>query len=384
MSERNASAALSVASGTSYPACCARTNACVLWIDCHGDDGRPRAHHDQPPSSFWSAARAAMSASTRAFERRRVREPGGVERIEHVAQRGDRHDPRGVPVGSLVRVVLEVDHGVGQRLERGRRRADLEPAELREHAGGRHDRLADRAARGGVVDHAVGRERLGRGRRVDRQLDDRGVRPHAVGAGGGDAEAGGADLVGAGREAHLDPVVGGHRHPLAGGAVFAGVGEHEVRALHDDVDVERGVGLVLDDDRELEAVAEVEEARRRRAHHHRQAGGDRRLALAEPLGAVDRDRHHAVAGEAVRQRHVDGDRAVTGGGLIGRIDSEHVEVLAHVDLRCRLLCGRRRATAASDSSDNVARRIGGGGRRRSSPPRCRRHLAGGHRAGPSA
>jgi len=34
--------------------------------DCHGIDSRPRAHHDQPPSSFCSAASPAMSASTRA------------------------------------------------------------------------------------------------------------------------------------------------------------------------------------------------------------------------------------------------------------------------------------------------------------------------------
>jgi hypothetical protein len=41
------------------------------------------------------------------------------------------------------------------------------------------------------------------------------------------------------------------------------------------------IGLVLQHHRQLELVAEVQEARRRGAHHQRQAGGQVGLARAE-------------------------------------------------------------------------------------------------------
>ena len=62
---------------------------------------------------------------------------------------------------------------------------------------------------------------------------------------------------------------------------------------------------------QLEAVADVGEARRRRADHQRQAGGDVRLGRAELLGAGGGDDHDPVARQVVRQVDVDG--CVAGG-----------------------------------------------------------------------
>ena len=90
-------------------------------------------------------------------------------------------------------------------------------------------------------------------------------------AGGGDLEAGLAGGGGAGRDAQLDAIAGRHDDALPGAG-----GEHRVLGAGGEVDLEGGVGLVLEDDRQLEAITLVEEARRRGARHQRAAGGDRR------------------------------------------------------------------------------------------------------------
>ncbi len=133
----------------------------------------------------------------------------GFEGGQHVAQRDDRQDPRGNLLGALERVALQVEHGVGERLQRGGRGGDLQAAELGEDARRGDDRLGD----GPLVDRAVGRKGLGGGRRLDRQLDLRGVGPRTGGR--RDLEAGRACLRRGRREAHLDAVVGGHGHPPA-------------------------------------------------------------------------------------------------------------------------------------------------------------------------
>ena len=93
--------------------------------------------------------------------------PSAWKAVEHVAQRGDREDARGELLRALEGVGDEVEHGVGEGLERGRRGRDLEAAELGHDAGRGLHRLDDAP----VVDLAVGGEGLGGGRRPDRQLD---------------------------------------------------------------------------------------------------------------------------------------------------------------------------------------------------------------------
>ena len=64
--------------------------------------------------------------------------------------------------------------------------------------------------------------------------------------------------------------------------------------------------------------------------------GDGRLGRAEALGAVDRDRHHPVAGEVVGQVELDRDPARGIGGCLGVEQCQSVEVLADIDLEsCR-------------------------------------------------
>ncbi len=96
-----------------------------------------------------------------------LRQALGLEGGEHVPQRGHREDARGELLRALEGVGDEVEHGVGQGLESGRRGRDLEAAELRHDAGRGLHRLDDRA----LVDLAVRGEGLGRGRRPHRQLD---------------------------------------------------------------------------------------------------------------------------------------------------------------------------------------------------------------------
>ena len=65
-----------------------------------------------------------------------LRQALGLEGGQHVAQRRHREDARGELLRALEGVGDEVEDGVGQRLEGGRRGRDLEAAELRHHAGG--------------------------------------------------------------------------------------------------------------------------------------------------------------------------------------------------------------------------------------------------------
>ena len=159
----------------------------------------------------------------------------------------------------------------------------------------------------------------------------------AVAGGGADLDPRRAGAHRGHREAHLGAVVRGHHEAAAGAG-----GERGVPRPHRDVHRHLGVGLVLHHDRQLEAVAEVEEARGGRAHHERQAGDDRRLAGAEAPRARDRDRHHAVAGEAVGQLHRHAGPALGVGGDARREEGERREVGAGADGLGGLLLGRHR------------------------------------------
>ncbi len=78
------------------------------------------------------------------------------------------------------------------------------------------------------------------------------------------------------REAHFHPVAGRDAHPQRRLA-----GQLEVAGPHDHIHLHGLVGLVLQHHRQLEAVAEVQEARRGGAHHQRQAGGQVGFGHAE-------------------------------------------------------------------------------------------------------
>ncbi len=141
-------------------------------------------------------------------------------------------------------------------------------------------------------------------------------------------------------------VVGRHRDALAGRA-----DDREVGDLEGDVDDEVLVGLVLDHDRQLGPVAEVQEPRRRRADLERQPGRDRRLTLPEVIGAVDRHGHHSVAGQVVGQRNVDRDRAIGAGRLLGAYTAR----ASKLERRSIGGCGRLVAAAGREVA------VGGGG-----------------------
>ena len=268
--------------------------------------------------------------------------PLRVERREHLAQCGDRHDAGGPAVAGLVRVLHDVQHRVGERLQRGRRRADLKPAELRDHTGGSDQRLVD----GAGVHGAIGGEGLGGRRRVDRQFHRR--RVGYLAADRRDAERCGAGLHRRHREAHLHAAIG--RHGDRGALRGAGC---QVGGLQHHVDGHRCVRLVLQHDRQLERVAVIREPWGRRPHRQRQAGGDVRLGTTEAIGATDRDHHHAVAGEVVGQRDIDG-RGAVGTGRNCRLEQcQRIEVRAHSDrVRGRTLPATRAV---------ATRRVGGRG-----------------------
>ena len=126
-----------------------------------------------------------------------------------------------------------------------------------------------------LVDLAVRGEGLGRGRRPDRQLDlgrvgarRRTRRPP------GCAPCPARTAAIGKRTSARSFAATTRRRPAPGG-------ERGVARAHRDVHRHLGVGLVLHHDRQLEAVAEVQEARGGGAHHERQAGDERRLAGAE-------------------------------------------------------------------------------------------------------
>ena len=221
-----------------------------------------------------------------------LRQALGLEGGEDVAERRHREDARGELLRALEGIGDEVEDGVGEGLERGRGGRDLEAAEVGHDAGRGLHGLDDAP----VVDLAVGGEGLGGGRRPDGQLHL--GRVGRVPRCGAHLDARLSRAHGGHREAHLRAVVRGHHEAAAGPG-----GERGVARADRDVHRHLGVGLVLHDDRQLEAVAEVQEARRGRAHHERQAGDERRLAGAEAPRALDGHGHHAVAGQAVGQLH---------------------------------------------------------------------------------
>jgi hypothetical protein len=244
----------------------------------------------------------------------------GLEGGEHVLEGGDREHARGELFAALEGVADEVEDGVGELGEGGGGGGELEAAECGDCVVGREHRLLDRA----VVDLAVGGEGFGGGGGPDGELAGGGVAPLA--GGGDDLEAGGAGLDGGGGEADLDAVVGGDLD-----LATCPLGQVEVMRAGGEVDEQRGVGLVLQDDREFEAVAEVEEAGGGGADHQGEAGGDRRLGLAEAVGAGDGDGHDAIAGEVVGELDVDAGAALGVGGEGGGEQGEGVEVAAHGD-----------------------------------------------------
>ena len=76
----------------------------------------------------------------------------GVEGGEHVAQRRHTEDARGDLLGTVERIIDEIDIGVGQRLHRGGRHRNFQPAVDRDDVVGRQDRLQHRA---GIVNLTV-------------------------------------------------------------------------------------------------------------------------------------------------------------------------------------------------------------------------------------
>ena len=123
-------------------------------------------------------------------------------------------------------------------------------------------RLDDRT----FVYDTVGGKGFGGGGRVDRQFH--GGRIRIAARDGRDLKAGGTSPVGCGREAHFDAVVGRHADAQASIIRQPGIG-----GLDGYVNGHGFIGLVLQHDRQFEAVAKVQEARRGRAHHQGQARG---------------------------------------------------------------------------------------------------------------
>ena len=169
--------ARSVSSGTSKPLAFARSSAWATWIA----DVRPRRVAAPPEGE--AAVVVLQRAQALDVARHRGRpsprawaDPRPAKAVEHVAQRGHGEDARGELLGALEGVGHEVEHGVGQGLERGRRGGDLEAAELRQRTGRAPSPAGPTAP---CVDLAVGREGLGRGRRPDRQRAPRPRRPSA-------------------------------------------------------------------------------------------------------------------------------------------------------------------------------------------------------------
>ena len=263
------------------------------------------------------------------------REALGLEGVEHVAKRGDGQDTRRELLVALVGVLDQVEDRVGQALQGRRRGGQLEAAPLLHRVARSADWLGDRP----LGEAPVGGEGLGGGRGPHRELVLAGV--GAGLAGGADLEAGGAGPRGGGLEEHLRAVVGRHRRPEA-----ARPDELEVGGAGDDVDHERLVGLVLQHDRQREAVPEVEEPGWRGAHHQGQARDDRVLGAPEAVLPRGRHGHHPVAGQAVGQLHPGRGAAARVGAKIGDEGGQRVEVEAHGEGARRLplgagLAGRR-------------------------------------------
>ena len=76
-------------------------------------------------------------------------------------------------------------------------------------------------------------------------------------------------------------------------------GYNGIRDAKTELDLERLFGLILDHERQLHSVTEVQEARWGGSKHHGLAGGDARVGVSELLVAGDGDRHDPVAGQRV-------------------------------------------------------------------------------------
>ncbi len=145
------------------------------------------------------------------------------------------------------------------------------------------------------IDHAVGGKGLGGGGGVNRQGDLGGIRP--LSGDGSKLHLGGSCGDGFAGEADFHAVVGGDGHLVAGL-----IGEGQVAYLGDHIHGDVFISLVLEDNRHLELVAEVEEAGGGGAHHQGEPGGEAGFAGAELLAAIIHSDHHdAVAGEVIRQ-----------------------------------------------------------------------------------
>ena len=175
------------------------------------------------------------------LHRRRGRQILRVERAEHVAQPGDREDPARALLRALEWIVNDVEQRIGQRLEIGRRGADLEPAELRDDSGGRCDRLLDRPVRT-TIDRAVGRECFGRRRGPHRQRQLGGVA--CITGRADDLDPRRPRELRRGRELDERAIVRRHRH-----AATRTGGEREVGRADRQLHRHRCIGLVLDHDR---------------------------------------------------------------------------------------------------------------------------------------
>ena len=200
----------------------------------------------------------------------------------------------------MVGVSHQVDEGVRQGLQGGGGECDLQAAIVGNCAGRRPDRLHDCAV---LVDLAVDGEGLGGCRREHRQIDlGRVGDGRSIGVDRAELEAG---CTRAGRgcgKAHLHAVVGRDGHCVTGYAfhsVFSAyVGVH---GANDCMYFHSLPGLVLEDDRQLEAVAEIQETRGGRTDHERQARGQAGFSGAEETAFGDCYNHHAVAGQVIRQ-----------------------------------------------------------------------------------
>ena len=109
----------------------------------------------------------------------------------------------------------------------------------------------------------------------------------------------------------------------------------DISGLHNYVNRHGVIGLILEYDGQLEAIAKVEEARRRGAHHQRKPGGEIGLPGAKLFAsAIYGNNHHAVAGEVIGEVDLHLRCAafvcVDGRGK-GR---QRVEIGAHSNRRC--------------------------------------------------
>ena len=207
-----------------------------------------------------------------------------------------------------------------------RRGRHLKPAELRKYIARRLHRLDDRSI---LVGRAVCRESLSRRRRPNRQRDLGRVIEFA--RRNSDLESRGASFVSRDRETHLGTVVCFDDDAFAQTAyvssptVRKGLRDSRIEALTyvRATDTEDRVGradrnidghvlisLILNNDRQIDLVAEVHKSWGAGAHHQRLFGSDRRFSFTEPLASIDRDRRNAVSRQIVGELDIDDGSSV--------------------------------------------------------------------------